>query len=171
MVRKYHIKAGTLFGILLFLILTQCRFSSAQFEATGAFAGNPSFENKPFQVPSWQYPENGEGALLIDNFEYWDSPYNHGWKQLEPSFPVFGFGIGYHTVLRTVMDIREGSRVLDTFRPSSIFLLNSSYETHTIYYELFTPSVNGVSSSISFIDLNEKPVLSFKFLTPFGFEI
>ncbi|MGA1797053.1 MAG: hypothetical protein ACMUIL_14475, partial [bacterium] len=41
----------------------------------------PSFSSQPLQVPTWEDPFTGEGDILVDNFEYWDSPYNHGWRQ------------------------------------------------------------------------------------------
>lgn len=159
-------------GLLLlsFLFLIQCRLSTAQFEATGAFVGNTSFEHKPLQVPSWQYPEEGEGDLLIDNFEYWDSPYNHGWKRSEPSYPVFGWGMGYGAIFNTVMDPQEGSRVLEVFRPASAFLMGHNYERHSIFYDFHTLSIPGDLSSIHFINLSDLPVLSFKFKTPFALE-
>ena len=46
----------------------------------------PSFQSQPLQVPTWEDPFNGEGDILVDNFEYWDSPYNHGWLQQEPCY-------------------------------------------------------------------------------------
>lgn len=61
----------------------------------------PTFTTQPLRVPTWSNPVEGSGDILVDNFEYWDSPLNHGWFQLEPPFPVYGFGIGYATILST----------------------------------------------------------------------
>ncbi|MGA1839673.1 MAG: hypothetical protein ACMUIU_03525 [bacterium] len=167
---KYLVKTGVILVIHFFVLSFSCSSSLAQFEATGSFVGNPSFENKPLQVPSWQDQINAEGDLLIDNFEYWDTPYNHGWKQSMPSYPEFGFGIGYTSVLNTVLDLQEGSRVLDVFRPSYIYLLGTNYEKHSIYLELYSPQPAGGSSPVHYVDLAELPVLSFKFKTPFNLE-
>jgi hypothetical protein len=130
----------------------------------------PPFDEKTLQVPSWQDPSKGKGDLLIDNFEYWDSPLNHGWVQLEPPYPFYGFGIGYATILRTVIDLREGARVLDVYRPPSVFLLNTMYERYGILYDLYSPPVPGSTSVDDYIDLTKNPVLSFKFRAPVGIE-
>ena len=167
---KYLEKTIAIIVILYFILSFLCKLSLAQFEATGSFLGNPSFENKPLQVPSWQDQTKGEGSLLIDNFEYWDSPYNHGWKQMMPLYPVFGFGVGYTSILNTVLDLQEGSRVLEVVRPSYIYLLGTTYEKHSISHELYSPPPLGGSSSLNYVSLVEIPVLSFKFKTPFNLE-
>ncbi|MEW6382266.1 MAG: hypothetical protein AB1611_22100 [bacterium] len=64
---------------------------------------------------------NERGDVLVDNFEYWDSPRNHGWTASEPPYPVWGAGIGYGS-LRTLIDSRIISRVLDVEMPYSVFL-------------------------------------------------
>ncbi|MGA1791736.1 MAG: hypothetical protein ACMUIM_09630 [bacterium] len=130
----------------------------------------PSFQSQPLQVPSWQNPATGEGDILIDNFEYWDSPYNHGWRQIEPAYPVYGFGMGYATIFNTVLDLQEGSRVLDVYRPASIFLIGTTLEKHGIFYNLFTPPIPGSDELVGYIDLTKNPVLSFKFRAPIGIE-
>jgi len=95
-----------------------------------------AFISQPLTVPAIS-PTTGD--ILIDNFEYWDSPLNHGWIQQEPPYPYYGFGLGYAAIFRTVLDLRDGSRVLDVYRPSSIFLLGTPYEKHFIYRSLFDP--------------------------------
>lgn len=121
----------------------------------------PEFFQQPLQVPTQIL-----GGLLIDNFEYWDSPYNHGWIQIEPPYPVYGYGIGYATIFNTVLDLQEGSRVLDVYRPSSVFLLGPKpfepYAKHAIRY----PCGNGCLG----INLQQYPILSFKFRAPLGIE-
>ncbi|MGA1867560.1 MAG: hypothetical protein ACMUJM_03325 [bacterium] len=62
-------------------------------------------------------------SILIDNFEYFDSPYNHNWHTSDPAYPVWGFGVGYGT-FETILDSAEGSRVLKTYRPSTVFMPN-----------------------------------------------
>jgi len=123
--------------------------------------------SQPLIVPTIN-PTTGD--ILVDNFEYWDSPYNHGWRQIEPSYPVYGFGLGYATIFNTVLDLQEGSRVLDVYRPSSIFLLGTPYEKHGILYNLFTPHAPGETSVTDYIDLSKNPVVSFKIRAPLGIE-
>jgi len=49
-------------------------------------------------------------TFVWQDFEYWDSPRNHGWICSSPSYPVWG-PVGYGT-LRTAIDARLQSRVL-----------------------------------------------------------
>jgi hypothetical protein len=130
----------------------------------------PSFSSQPLQIPTLEDPFNGEGDILIDNFEYWDSPYNHGWRQSEPAYPVYGFGMGYATIFNTVLDLQEGSRVLDVYRPPSVLLLGTPYEKHGIFYGLYTPASAMDPDGESFINLDNQPVLSFSFKAPLGIE-
>jgi hypothetical protein len=94
---------------------------------------NPAFSQQPMQVPTISQTT---GDILIDNFQYWDSPYNHGWQQIEPAYPVYGYGLGYATIFNTVLDLQQGSRVLDVYRPASVFLLGTPYQKHQILYQL-----------------------------------
>jgi hypothetical protein len=130
----------------------------------------PSFSSQPLQVPTWEDPFNAEGDILVDNFEYWDSPYNHGWLQQEPAYPVYGFGMGYATIFNTVLDLQEGSRVLDVYRPSSVFLLSTPYERHQIFHSLFTPPSTGDPDGDACISMETNPVVSFDFRAPLGIE-
>jgi len=65
--------------------------------------------------------------VLIDNFEYWESPLNQGWHATEPGypggFPVWGMNIG-PGMLSTVIDYQEGSRVLEVYYPSNVYVPN-----------------------------------------------
>ena len=119
----------------------------------------PAFSTQPMQVPTWEDPYNG-GDLLIDNFEYWDSPYNHGWRQNEPPYPTYGYGMGYATVFNTVLDLQQGSRVLDVYRPSSVFLLGTPYEKHAIIYTLYTPpsAYNPDGENFIYVDEDHRAV-------------
>jgi hypothetical protein len=125
----------------------------------------PSFTQQPLAVPTVS-PTTGD--IMIDNFEYWDSPYNHGWIQVEPPYPVYGFGIGYATIFNTVLDLQEGSRVLDVYRPSSVFLLSTPYARHAIRY----PCQGCLGMNIGSTGTNplNTPILSFKFRAPIGVE-
>jgi len=69
----------------------------------------------PFSLPN--------GDVIIDNFEYWDSPLNHGWTTNTPPYPVWGYDIGYGRLI-TVLDPFEVSRVLNVYMPPSVFLPN-----------------------------------------------
>lgn len=142
----------------------------AQFPATGAIRQVHPFISQPLQTPAWQDPVNGKGDICIDNFEYFDSPSNHGWIQMEPAYPVYGFGIGYGFIFETVLDSQEGSRVLNAYRPSSVFLLSTPFEKYTIYYDLFTPPGPDPNMVLHSIDLRTNPILSLKFKAPLGFE-
>jgi len=125
----------------------------------------PAFTQQSLVVPT---QSSTTGDILIDNFEYWDSPYNHGWKQIEPSYPVYGFGQGYATIFNTILDMQEGSRVLDVYRPSSIFLLGppntAPYARHAIRY----PCAGCLGFSLD--PTSGTPILSFKFRAPIGIE-
>lgn len=139
----------------------------AQFLGFGDIWNPPAFQSQPLQLPTW----SDKGDILVDNFEYWDSPYNHGWVQSEPPYPVYGFGLGYATAFNTVLDLQEGSRVLDVYRPASVFLLGTNYERHYISKYLSTPPASGSPQGSEGIDLNKNGVLSFKFRAPLGIEL
>ncbi|MBN2372660.1 hypothetical protein JXL19_02575 [bacterium] len=137
----------------------------------GGIMQYPAFQYQSLAVAAWSDPANGDGDLLVDNFEYWDSPCNHGWRQVETYYPVYGFGTGYVSVFQTVIDFQGGSRVLDVYRPPSIFLINTPYEKHGITYDLYTPMQPGSNCLNQGIDLSKTPVLSFKFRAPIGIEL
>ena len=65
--------------------------SNAIPQVPGSIWKLPAFSTQPLVVPTAS-PITGD--ILVDNFEYWDSPYNHGWMQSEPDYPVYGFGMG-----------------------------------------------------------------------------
>ncbi|MEW6382268.1 MAG: hypothetical protein AB1611_22110 [bacterium] len=69
----------------------------------------------PFSLPN--------GDVIVDNFEYWDNPLNHGWTTNEPPYPIWGEDIGYGRLM-TVLDTIEVSRVLNVYMPPSVFLPN-----------------------------------------------
>lgn len=61
------------------------------------------------------------GTVILDNFQYWNSPRDMGWTPIEPAYPLWGAGIGLGS-METVVDFQEGSRVLEVFCPTSVFL-------------------------------------------------
>lgn len=89
--------------------------------------------NIPVFLPSNSPMPNldpGTGALLdhtylIDNFEYWETPQNHGWTIYHPGmpggYPLWGIGLGIGS-METVMDFQEGSRTLEAYMPATVFV-------------------------------------------------
>ncbi|MGA1843659.1 MAG: hypothetical protein ACMUIS_03745 [bacterium] len=128
-----------------------------------------SFSSQPLVVPTIS---TVTGDILIDNFEYWDSPYNHGWIQQEPPYPVYGFGLGYATIFSTVLDLRQGSRVLDVYRPASVFLVGTPYERHFISRPLLDPQDPTGATSINLDEGSRGTncILYFLFRAPLGIE-
>jgi hypothetical protein len=59
-------------------------------------------------------------AFVSDDFEYWNSPSNHGWTTSDPSYPVMGYNVGYG-LISTQPDPPEGSRVLTVHSTPSVF--------------------------------------------------
>ncbi|MCL6584341.1 MAG: hypothetical protein K6U11_11975 [bacterium] len=76
-------------------------------------------------------------AFIFDDFEYWDSPYNHGWQTSDPSYPVNGFGIGYGLIY-TQLDKAEGSRVLCVHCSPSV--MNGLQPYCLAYYSVKDPT-------------------------------
>jgi len=113
-------------------------------------------------------------GILIDNFEYWDSPYNHGWVQVEPAYPVYGFGQGYATIFNTVVDFQLGSRVLDVYRAPSIFLIGGSqqYAKHLVTLDVTqkVAALIATNPTISSKTLTNYPILTFDYRAPMAIE-
>lgn len=129
----------------------------------------PDSTNQPLVVPNSTTLSDG---IILDNFEYWDSPYNHGWTQLEPSYPVYGYGLGYAAVFNTVVDLQLGSRVLDVYRPASVFLIGTNYEKHVVSYNV-AQNIQGLLASNPVLKsktLLYYPMLTFDFRAPVGIE-
>ncbi|MGA1870023.1 MAG: hypothetical protein ACMUJM_15925 [bacterium] len=93
---------------------------------------------------------------LEDNFEYWDTPQNHGWIVNEPSypggFPVWGMNLG-PGLLSTLLDFQEGSRVLEVFYPATVTI----------------PDIQKYSIARNIINATN-PVLSLKLRAPIAIE-
>jgi hypothetical protein len=151
-----------------------CSFSELVFfSVTALLIGWQPAEVRALESPplDMQMPMTGnalktaQGDILLDNFEYYDSPLNHGWQQEEPSYPIYGGTVGYGS-LNGLLDFAEGSRVLDVYRPASVFLpFNSIYMPYTITKG--TAYQNG--NSLSLIDANNAE-LSFKVRAPLSVE-
>jgi hypothetical protein len=85
--------------------------------------------------------------------------------------------MGYATIFNTVLDLQEGSRVLDVYRPPSVFLLSTPYERHQIFHGLITPpsAANTEGAECILIratdeDPTPNPTVSFDFRAPLGIE-
>ncbi len=164
---KYIMKTVISFIILISTFIVYGTNASAQ--------GSPplwhfqEFTTQPLLVPT--LGETGKD-LLIDNFEYLDTPSNHGWRQIEPPYPVYGYGIGYATRLKTVLDMQEGSRVMDVFRPYSAALLGTPYNKFYVVRDLM--DIGGVIIDLEDADppdtLPATDALSFKFRAPLYIE-
>ena len=60
--------------------------------------------------------------VLLDNFEYLECPRQMGWIPDDPLYsPFLPFNL-YYIHIQTIFDYEEGDRVLDVFRPASVFL-------------------------------------------------
>lgn len=94
--------------------------------AIGLVASGAMAQNVPTQVMltdeyGLQVPSNVGGTIVLDNFQYWNSPRDMGWEPIEPAYPIWGAGIGYGMV-ETVVDFQEGSRVMEVYCPPSVFM-------------------------------------------------
>jgi hypothetical protein len=105
-----------------------------------------TFSLQLLDLPPWEDPFVDEGDILVDNFEYRD-PFYHGWTYSEPPYPVYGY-CGTHgiflrpaTIFNTVLDLQEGSRVLDVYYPAPYpYSYPYPYPPVPIFYhDLFTP--------------------------------
>ncbi|MGA1842307.1 MAG: thrombospondin type 3 repeat-containing protein [bacterium] len=113
------------------------------------------------KLPVWR-------QILIDDFEYLDSPFNHGW--IDSRYPVWGYGIGYTTIYNNVFDSQIGSRVIDCYRPPSVFLLSTPYEITKIFHNLITPISPPNFEGKPYIDMTTNPIISFDFKAPLGID-
>ncbi|MGA1794761.1 MAG: hypothetical protein ACMUIL_02780, partial [bacterium] len=121
--------------------------------------------------PAWEGIVTEEGDILVDAFEYWDGPLNQGWQLLEPSYPIYGFGLGFVNVFTTLLDLQQGSRVLDVQRPASIFLFSTFSGGKSIRRSLFTPPSPANPAGEPGISLAENGILSFDFRAPLGIDV
>jgi len=97
-------------------------------------------------------------SLVIDDFEYWDSPYNHGWESSDYAYPVMGYGIGYGQIF-TQLDFAEGSRVLTVHYQPSVFNRMEPYCLAN--YKLKDPETGQAPKTVGF---------SYKLKAPISFE-
>ncbi|MGA1824648.1 MAG: hypothetical protein ACMUIP_08275 [bacterium] len=59
-------------------------------------------------------------SFVFEDFEFWDSPHNHGWRTSDPAYPVWGFHVGYGNCY-TAIDWPKGSRVMNIENAPSVF--------------------------------------------------
>jgi len=137
----------------------------------GAQLALPATTSQPLVLPS---ATTGNMGIVIDNFEYWDSPYNHGWIQLEPAYPVYGYGQGYATIFNTIVDFQLGSRVLDVYCAPSVFLIGGSgqYAKHTVTLDVTNKvaALAATNPAISTKTLTSYPILTFDYRASMAIE-
>jgi len=64
-------------------------------------------------------------GILLDNFEYWNSPEQMGWEFINLCYP-YPYSSAWHPTylnLNNLLDFDEGSKVLDVYIPPDPFLL------------------------------------------------
>lgn len=94
--------------------------------ANAAISYPPSQTAQAMSLPA---PVGSAAApgVLLDNFEYWETPQNHGWTINHPGmpngYPLWGIGVGIGAI-ETVIDFQEGSRVLEAYMPATLFVPN-----------------------------------------------
>lgn len=84
----------------------------------------PTYRSGP-NVSTYEPRSLQPGDLLVDDFEYENCPFRHGWSETDP--PPYGPDLDYYT-LRPFYDVHKESRVLDIYRPPSVFLQGTPYE-------------------------------------------
>lgn len=89
---------------------------------------------QPFQITTREKAFNGEGDILVDNFEYLDSPYNHVWigsDEYEDGFTKTSAVKGWRFRLDNLMFRAEGGRkFLDS---------PDLFEMGPLYAQIFEP--------------------------------
>ncbi|MGA1794224.1 MAG: MopE-related protein [bacterium] len=103
--------------------------------------------------------------ILVEDFEDFEYPYYYGWMPAELSY---GYGMGYATIFNDVFDTRKHSKVLDVYRPSSVFLLSTPYEKGCIPYDLTTPPSMDVPYTTEGISMGSNGIISFDLTMPPG---
>ncbi len=108
---------------------------------------------------TYTFPRKSFSSIhVFDDFEYWSSPFNFGWQTSDPPYPVFGYGIGYGA-MRTILDLQEGSRVLEVLYSPSVM---NRLEPYTIFNLDTIDRKTG-----KYID---KKIISFKFWSKLALE-
>jgi len=112
-------------------------------------------------VPGFTDASRAPGVIL-DNFEYWDSPQDHGWTLQHPGmpngYPVWGVGLGVGTI-SNVIDFQQGSRVLEAYMPATVMV--PDIQRFTITY------TNSITAAYT---LDEMSVFSLKMRSPVSVE-
>ncbi len=100
-------------------------------------------------------------TFIWQDFEYWDSPRNHGWTCSSPAYPVWGPSpfVGYGNI-RTAIDHRLQSRVLKLESPPSPF--NQFFRYRALNQSVPDPDPD--------TDGFDKNVISFNIVNLFGIE-
>lgn len=103
------------------------------------------------------FPKSSE-SFFLDDFEYWDSPNNHGWISSDYTYPIYGFGVGYGTC-RVENNPAEGSRVLMVnCQPSAL----NAFQPYVIANYHFCDPDTGYAP--------DQPIFSYKIKAPLAAE-
>ena len=128
--KKFYLAIGIAFAIAVMFAIGPA-FAAVSYQPVQS--SQPMAVNIPATINT-PLVATGE-MVLIDNFEYWESPLNQGWHAHEPAFPggypVWGMNIG-PGMLSTTLDFQEGSRVLEVFYPSNVLVPNM--QKYTVSY-------------------------------------
>jgi len=137
--------------------------------ASGAFAQNISTQ----LILQGGIGQQVGGTVLLDNFQYWNSPRDNGWEAYEPSYPIYGAGIGLGT-METVVDFQEGSRVMDVYSNPSVFMPmgGNTYNPYTItkdanYRDAGNAERKGIPGAFSTMSVKVRAPLSIEWFDTF----
>ncbi|MEW5802406.1 MAG: hypothetical protein AB1847_09915 [bacterium] len=142
--------------------------------AIGLMASGAIAQNIPTQLQLREGKgQQVGGTIVLDNFQYWNSPRDQGWKAYEPAYPIWGAGIGLG-IYETVVDFQEGSRVLEVHSNPSVFLPmgGNQYMPFTItkdanYFDAGNEARKGIPGAFSTMSLNLRAPLSVEWFDTF----
>ena len=113
--KKLFLAIGILFAVAVMFTVSP---------VSAAISYPPAQSIQAMGVPA---ATTGAPGVILDNFEYWDSPQDHGWTLVHPGmpngYPVWGVGLGVGTI-ENVIDFQQGSRVLEAFMPATVMVPN-----------------------------------------------
>jgi hypothetical protein len=148
--KKLFLAIGILFAVAVMFTVSP---------VSAAVSYPPAQSIQAMGVPA---PTTGAPGLILDNFEYWDSPQDHGWTLQHPGmpngYPVWGIGLGVGTI-QNVVDFQQGSRVLEAYMPATVMVPN---------IQRFTISFSSPYTSIYTLD--QLSVFSVKMRSPVAVE-
>jgi hypothetical protein len=148
--KKLFLAIGILFAVALMFAVSP---------VSAAVSYPPAQSIQAMGVPA---ATTGAPGVILDNFEYWDSPQDHGWTLQHPGmpngYPVWGVGLGVGTI-ENVIDFQQGSRVLEAYMPATVMVPN---------IQRFTISYSSPYTSVYTLD--QLSVFSVKMRSPVSVE-